>query len=121
MVGDAVLLLVGGLVLLIDDDDAQVGMAAVTLHPGAELDGARLADELLGALPIYAVPLFVRIVDELEHTSTFKSRKVDLRNEGFSKVGDDPLYVLDGRSGGYRPAYDGYAEAVARGELPTSH
>lgn len=101
--------------------DGRAGMAAVTLHPGAELDGARLADELLGALPIYAVPLFVRIVDELEHTSTFKSRKVDLRNEGFSKVGDDPLYVLDGRSGGYRPAYDGYAAAVARGELPTSH
>ncbi|WP_072809911.1 long-chain-acyl-CoA synthetase [Rhodococcus zopfii] len=100
--------------------DGRAGMAAVTLHPGAEFDGGRLADELFASLPAYAVPLFVRIVDELEHTSTFKSRKVDLRDEGFSKTGDDPLYVLEGRSGGYRRAYDGYTEAVARGELPSS-
>jgi fatty-acyl-CoA synthase len=100
--------------------DGRAGMAAVTLRPGTQLDGMRLAEDLFGALPPYAVPLFVRIVDELEYTSTFKSRKVELRDEGFSKTGDDPLYVLDGRSGGYRPAYAGYVEAVARGELPSS-
>ncbi|MGW0019975.1 long-chain-acyl-CoA synthetase [Rhodococcus sp. NPDC003382] len=100
--------------------DGRAGMAAVTLHPDAELDGVRLARDLFASLPPYAVPLFVRIVDELEHTSTFKSRKVELRDEGFSKTGDDPLYVLEGRSGGYRPAYDGYVEAVARGELPST-
>ncbi len=31
----------------------------------------------------YAVPLFVRVVEELAHTSTFKSQKVDLRKEGY--------------------------------------
>uniref|UniRef100_UPI0024554536 hypothetical protein n=1 Tax=Nocardia cyriacigeorgica TaxID=135487 RepID=UPI0024554536 len=35
-------------------------------------------------LPGYAVPLFVRVVDELETTSTFKSRKVELRKQGYS-------------------------------------
>lgn len=99
--------------------DGRAGMAAIKLKDGADFDGAALAAELHRALPDYAVPLFVRVVDELEYTSTFKSRKVDLREQGYSDSGDDPLYVLAGRSEGYRPIYDGYVEGVAQGELPT--
>ncbi|AUM15974.1 long-chain-acyl-CoA synthetase [Rhodococcus ruber] len=98
--------------------DGRAGMAAVTLHEGAEFDGAAVAAQLYRALPSYAVPLFVRIVDELEHTSTFKSRKVDLRKQGYTDTGEDPVYVLTGPDEGYRPAYDGYVESVAGGELP---
>ncbi|MBM4607709.1 hypothetical protein GS416_00235 [Rhodococcus hoagii] len=50
-------------------------MAAVTLRDGHELDVARLAAHLFDRLPSYAVPLFVRVVDSLETTSTFKSRR----------------------------------------------
>ncbi|UYP20053.1 long-chain-acyl-CoA synthetase [Rhodococcus sp. Z13] len=98
--------------------DGRAGMAAVTLKEGTELDGAALARTLHDGLPDYAVPLFVRVVKELEYTTTFKSRKVDLRKQGFTEVGDDPVYVLASRKEGYRPIFDGYVDGVARGELP---
>ena len=42
----------------------------------------RRRNRLFRRLPAYAVPLFVRVVDPIEQTSTFKSRKVELRKEG---------------------------------------
>ena len=97
--------------------DGKAGMAAVTLRDGHELDGARLAAHLFDRLPSYAVPLFVRVVDSLETTSTFKSRKVELREEAYSSD-VERLYVLAGRTDGYRPAYDGYVREGADGTAP---
>nr|WP_175281968.1 long-chain-acyl-CoA synthetase [Prescottella equi] len=97
--------------------DGKAGMAAVTLRDGHELDGARLAAHLFDRLPSYAVPLFVRVVDSLETTSTFKSRKVELREEAYSSD-VERLYVLAGRRDGYRPVYDGYVREVADGTAP---
>ncbi|NLU83866.1 long-chain-acyl-CoA synthetase [Rhodococcus sp. HNM0569] len=98
--------------------DGRAGMAAVTLHDGEKFDGGDLAQFLYDRLPSYAVPLFVRIVDSLEQTSTFKSVKVALRNEAYDV--DDPsrLHVLAGRSPGYEPAYDGYVDKVSAGAVP---
>lgn len=98
--------------------EGRAGMVAVTLNPDSGFDGAALSAALHHALPDYAVPLFVRIVDELEHTTTFKSRKVDLRKQGYTDTGSDAVFVLADRSDGYRPHYDGYVEAVTRGEIP---
>ncbi|MBF6079109.1 long-chain-acyl-CoA synthetase [Nocardia beijingensis] len=100
--------------------DGKAGMAAVTLRPGAEFDGAAVAKLAYERLPGYAVPLFVRIVHELEQTSTFKSRKVELRKQGYSEDSDSTLYVLAGRSEGYIPAYADYAADVAAGRVPKS-
>ena len=98
--------------------DGKAGMAAVELKDGQAFDGARLAAALLDSLPAYAVPLFVRVVDSLEHTSTFKSRKVELRSAGFTDVGDDAVYVLKDRESGYVPFYEGYPEDVAAARAP---
>ncbi|MCX4096049.1 long-chain-acyl-CoA synthetase [Nocardia sp. alder85J] len=98
--------------------DGRAGMAAVTLRPGAGLDGAALAAHLYRQLPGYALPLFVRVVDELETTSTFKSRKVDLRKQGYAPGGDSAVYVLAGRAEGYLPYYPAYPEEVATGSMP---
>lgn len=81
--------------------DGKAGMAAVQLVPGAEFDPEALAEHLLETLPRYAVPLFIRIVDHLEHTSTFKNMRVELRNQGYLDVGDDPLHVLRGAPATY--------------------
>lgn len=98
--------------------DGKAGMAALKLEPGASFDGAALAAYLSKELPSYAVPLFIRLIDQVEQTSTFKSRKVDLRDEGYdsSKV-SDPLYVLSGTADGYVKAYDSYAADVASGKV----
>jgi fatty-acyl-CoA synthase len=65
------------------------------------------------------VPLFVRVVQELAHTSTFKSQKVDLRKEGYNtEEVEDPIYVLAGRDEGYVEFYDEYPKEVADGKKP---
>jgi len=98
--------------------DGKAGMAAVTLADGRQFDGQALAERLYETLPPYAVPLFVRIVGAVEATSTFKNRKVDLRDEAFTEIGNDPLYVLRGRAEGFVAAYDGYVADVAAARAP---
>ncbi|MEH3156887.1 MAG: long-chain-acyl-CoA synthetase [Gordonia paraffinivorans] len=102
----------------IPDTDGKAGMAAVTLKNGDKLDGQQLAKHLYDALPSYALPLFIRVVESLEQTSTFKTMKVELREQGYSDTGDDPLYVLAGKSDGYVEYYDGYADDVAAAKAP---
>ena len=63
--------------------DGRAGMAAAVLTDGKEFDGASLAHTVYDRLPGYAVPLFIRVVDSLEHTATVKTKKVDLREQGF--------------------------------------
>lgn len=96
----------------------RAGMAAVQLKGGKEFDGKALADAFYGHLPAYAVPLFVRVVPELAHTSTFKSQKVDLRKQGYGSDIEDPLYVLAGRDEGYVPFYPEYPDEVTSGKRP---
>lgn len=106
----------------------RAGMVAVQLKEGKEFDGKAFAKAAYDNLPGYAVPLFVRVVKELAHTSTFKSQKVDLRKEGYggsSGEGDedageieDPIYVLAGRDEGYVEFYDEYLDEVKDGKKP---
>ena len=51
------------------------------------------------------VSVFVRVVPSLSVTGTFKHRKVELREQGYtpSACGDDPLYVLLPGRQGYEP------------------
>jgi fatty-acyl-CoA synthase len=96
----------------------RAGMAAVKLRDGVDFDGKALAETVYSQLPVYALPLFVRIVESMEHTTTFKSRKVDLREQAYGPGIDDPLYVLAGRDEGYVPFYDDYPDDVATGKRP---
>jgi fatty-acyl-CoA synthase len=106
----------------------KAGMAAIQLKEGEEFDGKALAKAAYEHLPSYAVPLFVRVVEELAHTSTFKSQKVDLRKEGYggsTGEGDDDdveiedrIYVLAGRDEGYVEFYDEYPDEVKDGKRP---
>ncbi|MEZ0341875.1 long-chain-acyl-CoA synthetase FadD6 [Mycobacterium sp. pV006] len=112
----------------VPDTGGKAGMVAIQLRDGQEFDGKALADAAYSKLPGYAVPLFVRIVEEIAYTSTFKSQKVDLRKEGYGgssgegddddvKI-DDPIYVLSGKEEGYVPFYDEYLQEVAAGKKP---
>ena len=96
----------------------RAGMAAVKLREGAEFDGKALAHTVYDQLPAYALPLFLRVVDSMEHTTTFKSRKVDLREQAYGPDIEDPVYVLAGRDEGYVPFYDAYPDEVAAGKRP---
>lgn len=102
----------------VPDTGGRAGMVAIKLRDGAAFDGRALADLLHRSLPAYAVPLFVRLVESLETTTTFKSRKVELRNQAYGPDVGDPLYVLGGRDEGYLPFYQGYPAEVAAGRRP---
>ena len=83
--------------------DGRAGMAAVCLATDCPLDGPALALHLRACLPVYAVPVFLRVVQELETTATFKTRKQSLKQDGCDpgKI-SDPLYVLQPG----QPAYE---------------
>jgi fatty-acyl-CoA synthase len=112
----------------VEGTGGRAGMAAIQLKEGEQFDGKALAKAAYEKLPGYAVPLFVRVVEELAHTSTFKSQKGDLRKEGYggsTGEGDedvdkieDPIYVLAGRDEGYVEFYDEYPKEVADGKKP---
>ncbi len=100
--------------------DGRAGMAAVVLKEGRQFDGKALANTVYERLPSYALPLFVRVVDSLEQTSTFKSKKSGLRRQGYGPDIGDELYVLKGREEGYVPYYDEYPDELAAGSRPKS-
>lgn len=102
----------------IPNTGGRAGMAAVQLREGAQFDGKSLARAVYDQLPAYALPLFVRVVKTLEHTTTFKSRKVELREQAYGSDVQDPMYVLAGRDEGYVPYYDDYPSEVAAGKRP---
>jgi fatty-acyl-CoA synthase len=102
----------------VEGADGRAGMAVVTLKDGKEFDGKSMAKSVYEHLPNYAVPLFIRVVDELEQTSTFKSKKVELRKQAYSSDVEDPIYVLKGRDEGYVEFYDEYPDELKAGKLP---
>jgi carnitine-CoA ligase len=57
-------------------------MAVVAPVPGTSLDPAELIDFLRPRLAYFAVPRYIRIVEELPKTPTAKVQKVPLRQEG---------------------------------------
>jgi fatty-acyl-CoA synthase len=82
--------------------EGRAGMAAIVAAPG--LDLAALRRHLHERLPPYARPLFLRLRREIETTSTFKQRKVDLVGEGFDPGRTaDPLFFDDPRRERYVP------------------
>ena len=85
--------------------------AARSLRDGETFDADGLARHVRDGLPAYAVPLFVRIVEALEHTSTFKNMRTELRKQAYGQTGDDPLYVLVGEK--YVEFYPEFVEELA--------
>jgi fatty-acyl-CoA synthase len=74
--------------------DGRAGMAA--LVAGDNLNLTALHDHLARQLPEYARPVFLRIRQDNDVTTTFKQKKVALVKDGFdpSRTGD-PIYFSD--------------------------
>jgi fatty-acyl-CoA synthase len=74
--------------------EGRAGMAAVVID--GNLDLAALRAHIIGRLPDYARPLFLRIKGEIDVTATFKQKKVDLVRQGFDPTATaDPIYFND--------------------------
>ncbi len=94
----------------IPNTNGRAGMAAITLNPNAVLDEQdckNMLTEFKKSLPSYAVPLFLRIQQQVETTGTFKYQKSKLKEQGFDpeKTSDRILVWL--------PSSDAYCELTA--------
>lgn len=69
--------------------EGKAGMVAV-VDPKNEIDLNNLAEGIDKNLPVYARPLFLRILQQLEMTGTYKVKKTELKNEAF-----DPQQTID--------------------------
>uniref|UniRef100_A0A8B9UU26 long-chain-fatty-acid--CoA ligase n=1 Tax=Anas zonorhyncha TaxID=75864 RepID=A0A8B9UU26_9AVES len=77
--------------------EGKAGMAAIA-DPDNSCDLETFASELKKALPLYARPVFLRILHEVSKTSTYKFQKMELRKQGFDpSLVKDKLYFLDCR------------------------
>jgi len=97
--------------------DGRAGMVALSLTEGAHFSPERFYEHVMGALPSYAAPLFVRLLGEAAVTATFKLKKTDLQEDGFdpSRVGDH-LFVRNDRQRTFELLDKNAHAAISRGE-----
>lgn len=73
--------------------EGKAGMLSVALK---DIDFSKFVRDMKAKLAPFAIPVFVRIVDQIEATGTFKLPKVELQRQGYNinKL-NDPIYVVD--------------------------
>jgi fatty-acyl-CoA synthase len=96
--------------------EGRAGMAAIVCEGTCDL--AALRGQLTERLPEYARPLFLRIRPEIDVTSTFKQKKIDLVRDGFdpSKVAD-PIYFNDAQAGAFVRLDPALYERIQAGQI----
>jgi fatty-acyl-CoA synthase len=91
-------------------------MAAIVVGEGFDVEGLRR--HVQAQLSPYARPLFVRLREALDSTSTFKQRKVEMVREGFDPaVVSEPLYFLDPDHGAYVPLDTALYDRIQSGQI----
>ncbi|PIE99909.1 MAG: long-chain-acyl-CoA synthetase [Maribacter sp.] len=83
----------------IPNNDGRAGMATIVTHKGEDFNIDTLTDFMHKELPKYAVPIFIRLKDDINLTHTHKIKKINLKKEGFNCA--DPIYVLLPKSDAY--------------------
>lgn len=83
----------------IPNTNGRAGMAAITLAADVttlnDEDLSNLANSFKQSLPHFAVPVFLRVLNSIDTTGTFKYQKNKLKDEGFNpEKTSDKLYVL---------------------------
>ncbi|KAH8347801.1 hypothetical protein KR084_001084 [Drosophila pseudotakahashii] len=95
--------------------EGKAGMAAI-VDPDRKVDMDYLSIVLRGSLPPYAQPLFIRLLDEIPRTATFKLKKRELAQEGYDiRALTDPIYYLN-RDGIYRTLSQEQYESLRTGK-----
>ncbi|CAH1133152.1 unnamed protein product [Ceutorhynchus assimilis] len=96
--------------------EGRAGMAAL-YDPQREVSLDKLYKGLCEALPVYARPIFIRILTKLDLTGTYKMKKNDLQNQGFDPSRtSDSIYYLTAK-GQYEPVTQEIYEKINSGEI----
>jgi fatty-acyl-CoA synthase len=96
--------------------DGRAGTAALIVD--AQFDLAAFRAEAARRLPAYARPVFLRLLQSIESTGTFKPRKQELVQSGFDPARiEDPLYFDDPRAQAYVPVDAALFAAISAGTV----
>jgi len=96
--------------------DGRAGTAALMVD--SRFDLAAFRAEVARRLPVYARPVFLRLLQAIESTGTFKPRKQDLVQSGFDPARiEDPLYFDDPRTQAYVPLDAALFAAISAGTV----
>lgn len=86
--------------------DGRAGMAAVVLKPECPLDLDGLASALMADLPGYAMPQYIRVLEQVQTTGTFKYQKGQLKKQGIDLTQfPDQVYRFDSAARRYLPLH----------------
>jgi len=84
----------------------------------AQFDLGAFRADVARRLPAYARPVFLRLLQAIESTGTFKPRKQELVQAGFDPQRiQDPLYFDDARAQAYVPLDAALFAAIAAGAI----
>lgn len=98
--------------------DGRAGMAAILLMPGKHFEPQAFYEHVMGALPSYAAPCFVRLLGEANVTATFKLKKTDLVADGIDpRKTTDLLFYRDDRGRTFELLDERAYDALERGDL----
>ncbi|XP_066540809.1 long-chain fatty acid transport protein 2-like [Hoplias malabaricus] len=98
-------------------NEGRIGMAAVTIKENREFDSREMFNHITHFLPVYTRPRFIRILECVEMTGTFKQVKVNLVKEGFNPyVIPQPLYILQENTQNYVPLTHYIYRAITTGK-----
>lgn len=98
--------------------EGRAGMAALVVDREV-WDGQRFYEHVATTLPGYAQPRFLRLVESLTTTGTFKHKKTDLQQQGFDPTGiTDPLWIRDEAKRAYVELGPDQHAAVLAGRWP---
>lgn len=88
----------------IPNTNGRAGMAAITPHADMNIDFAVLLASFKKEMPVYAIPVFLRLQQLMETTGTFKYQKNNLKKENYDPaLAKEPLYVWLPNTDSYQP------------------
>jgi len=98
--------------------EGRAGMVAIP-DPERKVDVEKLYEGLREKLPAYARPIFVRLVNKIDVTATYKLKKRDLQSEGFNPelVGKGSVHMLDSKQQCYQPLSQEQYNNIINGNL----
>jgi len=97
--------------------EGRAGMVAIP-DPERKVEVDKLYEGLEKMLPVYARPIFIRLVDKIDVTATYKLKKRDLQSQGFNPelVGEGVL-MLDMKQQQYLPLSQEQYNNIINGNL----
>jgi fatty-acyl-CoA synthase len=97
--------------------DGRAGMAALVMS--GRVDLAAFRDHLIKTLPDYAQPLFLRICEKMEITTTFKQTKAELARLAYDpSKSNDPIYFNDPKRRAFVRLDETVYKRIQSGQVP---